>query len=161
MKTKLLYSSRTNWNSLYIYCAIALILGGIIYRLFRPQKPIFFDWIGFTGFYGLIGSFRQNSLYLAPHLPDWVIYSLPDGLWAFAYALIITRIWMNSPSGFKYFWLASIPILVLGFEILQYSGIIPGTFCYLDLIVGFIGLIAGIVLGNKTIKQKTYENELE
>ena len=162
MKTNPLYFSKTNWNGLDIFlCAFALILGGIIYILFRPKEVIFFTWIRLAGFDQWIGSLRQDSLSIMPMLPDWLIYSLPNGLWAFAYALLITRIWNNSLSGFKYFWMASIPGLVLGYEILQYSGIIHGTFCYSDLFAGLLGLSAGMVLGNKTIKQKKHEKELE
>jgi hypothetical protein len=82
-----------------------------------------------------------------PILPKWIVYSLPNGLWAFAYALLITGIWSDSKSCVKYFWMGSIPVLVLGFEILQYPGIIRGTFSMQDIALGIAGITVGIIVG--------------
>jgi hypothetical protein len=155
MKTKPLYFSGKNWNRLHIIlCALTLILGGIIYILFRPKEAIFFSWIRTLGFEGLISSFRQIPQSFKLHLPEWFVYSLPNGLWAFAYALLISQIWSGSNSVFRYFWIASIPGLVLGFEILQFTGTIPGTFCFQDIALGIAGMTIGSILGSKSIKQK-------
>jgi len=162
MKTKILYFSRKNWTELCIYlCAIALITGGIIYLLFRPNEALFFRWMRTLGFNSLISYFRQISLSINLNLPEWVVYSLPNGLWAFAYALLITLIWADSKSRFRYFWIASIPILVLGFEILQFAGTIPGTFCFQDIIHGIAGMTLGIILGSKSNQPKNHENKME
>jgi hypothetical protein len=160
MKTKSLYFSGKNWTGLHIFmCAIALIAGGIIYLLFRPDEVLFFRWMRTLGFKSLISYFRQNSFSINIHLPEWVVYSLPNGLWAFAYALLITRIWAGSKSTFKYFWIGSIPGLVLGFEILQFTGTIPGTFCLQDIALGMTGMTIGYILGSKSVKPKNHENK--
>jgi hypothetical protein len=95
--------------------------GGLIYIYLRPYH-------------------LENQLF-----PDWMVYSLPNGLWAFAYALIITRIWGRNKSWPRIIWLASIPALVLGFETLQFWGIVHGTFCLQDLALGLTGIILGII----------------
>jgi hypothetical protein len=162
MKTKSLYFSGKNWTGLQMFlCAIALIAGGIIYLLFRPNEVLFFRWMRTLGFNSLISSFRQTSLSIKLHLPEWTVYSLPNGLWAFAYALLISRIWTGSKSGFRYFWIASIPVLVLGFEILQFTGTIPGTFCFQDIALGTAGMTIGNILGSKSNQSKSHENEME
>jgi len=53
--------------------------------------------------------------------------------------------------------MASIPVLVLGYEILQYAEIIPGTFSIQDIALGMIGLITGIKIGITIIKSDNYE----
>ena len=140
-----------------LLCAFAIFLGGIIYILFRPTEIVFFNWIPSVGLDNWFNMTRQKSLSLYPYLPEWIVFSLPNGLWAFAYALLITVIWSGSKSLTKYFWMASIPLLVLGFEILQYSGVIPGTFCVQDITLGLVGLITGIQVGIETNKFKNHE----
>jgi len=45
----------------------------------------------------------------------------------------------------KYFWYLSIPVLVFGFELLQLSGDLPGTFCWSDLLWGALGITLGFL----------------
>lgn len=162
MKTKPLCFSRKNYTGYYILLSTAsLLLGGIIYLLFRPLKVLFFNWIRAVGLESQLNLVRLKSLPISRYLPDWVVYSLPNGLWAFAYALLITVIWSGSKSWLRYFWMASIPVLVLGYEFLQYARIIPGTFCVQDIIVGLAGLIIGILVGLKTIKPQNHEKASE
>jgi hypothetical protein len=136
--------------------AIALLGGGCIYLFLRPGDLVFHRWIRAAGldWYNPPG---LNSTLLVRHFPEWFIYSLPDGMWAFAYALIITVIWSGSRSPLKFFWMASIPLLVLGFEILQATGIVRGTFSMADLAFGLTGVILGIIAGLKTNKKHQHE----
>ena len=129
--------------------------------LFRTSEPIFFNWISAAGLDSWFSVARQRSLSLNLHLPEWIVFSLPNGLWAFAYALLITGIWSDSKSWLRTFWMASIPLLVIGFEILQYLGIIPGTFCIHDIALGMAGLITGILVGIRTIKPNNHEKAFE
>jgi hypothetical protein len=162
MNKKFHYLTAKYFNGFYFWlAAIALLAGGIIYILFRTSEPVFFNWIRAAGLDNWLNFARNRSLSLTPHLPDWVVYSLPNGLWAFAYSLLITAIWSGNKSRLKYFWMASIPLLVLGYEILQYPKIIPGTFCIQDLTLGIAGLTIGIILGMKIIKPVYHEKVLE
>lgn len=148
MKMNFLYLSGNKYYRLCILlCAFAIFLGGMIYILFRPNEAIFVNWTSTVGLDNWLNIARHKSHTLYLYLPEWIVFSLPNGLWAFAYALLITVIWSGSKSMTKYFWMASIPLLVLGFEILQYTGVIPGTFCLQDITLGGIGLIAGIQVG--------------
>jgi hypothetical protein len=108
-----------------IVLALAALSGGLaIYLLLR------------------IPGWHHKSIVLS-----WLVYSLPDGLWAFAYALLISSIWANSRTRVRSFWLASIPVPVLGFELAQKSGMIPGTYDPVDLIFCSVGIVAGILAG--------------
>jgi hypothetical protein len=143
----------------FVVAGIAIFAGGIIYIFFRSSKFIFFRWICHTGLNEWLDQIRLHSLNSNNHIPGWIIFSLPDGLWAFAYALIITSIWKDSRSWIKYIWYFSIPILVLGFEFLQLAGIVRGTFCIQDIVLGIAGLFIGILTGLQKSKQFNYENE--
>lgn len=162
MKRKFHYPTAKYFNGFYFWLsAIALLAGGIIYILFRTSEPVFFSWIRAAGLDNWLSFARNSSLSLTPHLPGWVVYSLPNGLWAFSYALLITAIWSDSKSWLKYIWMASIPVLVLGFEILQLTGFIPGTFSLQDMALGIAGLIGGVIVGIKIIKPFYYEKASE
>jgi hypothetical protein len=162
MKTEFHYRTAKYFKGFYFWLsAIALLAGGIIYILFRTSRPAFFNWISAVGLDGWLNFARNSSLSLTPLLPGWIVYSLPNGLWAFAYALLITSIWSGSKSWLRYIWISSIPVLVLGFEILQFARIIPGTFSIQDIAFGITGLTFGIIVGIKTIKPDYHEKALD
>lgn len=60
----------------------------------------------------------------------------------------------------KYLWFATIPVLIFGFEFLQYLGLIKGTFSFPDLIAGFCGILAAITIELLTNKTNNYEKKI-
>jgi len=131
---------------------LALVSGGFIYLFLRTTEPVFFVWLNLHHAYLFASS---------QGIPEWIVYSLPNGLWAFAYALFITKIWCGSRSWLRTFWMTSIPVLVLGFEFLQYTGIVRGTFCLQDIVLGTAGIIIGVFFGLINLKLNHYENPSE
>jgi hypothetical protein len=149
MKKKLLHFSVFNAGVLNVaFSAFAITLGGLIYIFFRPSEHVFFKWINLP---------RDIYFFHSLPLPEWIVFSLPNGFWAFAYALLITHIWSGSRSWLRYFWMSSIPLLVLGFEMLQQARILAGTFCMQDIVLGILGLLLGIIVGIKISKSNNYE----
>jgi hypothetical protein len=145
MHQKPLFPPANDSRRLFILLSvIAVLSGGMIYVLLRPAGHVFF--------YRFIP---------VQSVPEWIVFSLPNGLWAFAYALLITGIWSGSKSLLRYFWMATIPLLVLGFEFLQLAGIIPGTFCMQDVALGAAGLILGMIVANKIVKSKNHERTFD
>ena len=71
-----------------------------------------------------------------------------------AYTLLITSIWYKQRTIIKYFWFGTIPLLVLGFELLQYPGWVSGTFCLEDLAFGMLGMLAGVIINKILINEK-------
>ena len=139
-----------------LWSALAVFAGGIIYILFRPTEPVFLNWFRAIGIENWLGIVREQSLSFTHVLPQWLVYSLPNGLWAFAYTSIVLIIWKGSSSFLKYFWYLSIPILVFGFELLQLTGYLQGTFCLYDVTWG----VLGITLGMLTVHGKNYNLNL-
>jgi len=162
MYNKLFYSSAIYSGRFYIFfSALALLLGGSIYIFLRPSEHVFDRWIAAIGLDNWFDPARQGALTPALHLPQWIVFPLPNGFWAFAYALIITSIWSGSKSWFRYLWMASIPLLVLGFEALHYTGIIRGTFCIQDIAMDVAGLTLGIAIGLTINKPNNHEKVFE
>jgi hypothetical protein len=158
MKIKPLYFSGSSLNILPLLFSLLALLSGIaIYLLFRDGVPSFVARMHDPGLSGLISTVRQKALLTREHMPAWIVYSLPDGLWSFAYAVLITSIWWRSKSWLKYGWMATIPVLIFGFEMLQYAGIIPGTCSTYDIVLGMIGIIVGVTVGILTTKPIHHE----
>ena len=144
MANKLHISKHWYSSTSLLWPLLALAAGGLIYILLRPLEPVFFTWIRTLGLESWLIALRGQQD-TAHALPDWLVYSLPNGLWAFAYTFLMIRLWRRSRSVVKYVWYLSIPLLVFGFELLQLSGTIRGTFSRVDLLFGALGILTGVI----------------
>lgn len=120
----------------FFHCFLPIILGGMIYVLFRPLSLKMFDWFEFIGLMDIIlkmRDFSQNYLFF----PNWFYYALPDGLWTYAFTSSFMLIWGKS-STLKY-WLAIPFILSIIPELLQYFNLLVGTFDLYDLLFQLFG----------------------
>lgn len=133
----------------YLYAFVSILIGGLIYILWRAETIRFFGWIDYDWLNNSLQMVRVLGRNMRPYFPDWVIFSLPNGLWSFSYALIISYMWVGKNSKVKYFWLSSIPLLCLGYEVLQLLGVIGGVFCYIDLTFCFFGMLGGFYLSKQ------------
>lgn len=131
---------------------LPIILGGLIYILWRPVDAVFFEWIKMLGFEEMLHWREHNFSEFSSYSPQWIIYSLPDGLWAFSYTFIIIRIWSGINSKIKFFWIATIPLFIIGLEVLQLTNLVRGTFSIPDLIVSVFGILFGIFTASKITK---------
>lgn len=128
-----------------LIAVLPLLLGVLIYLLFRPGTVRVFQWLAFAGLQEPLALIRAYTMGLLPLVPEWLVYSLPNGLWAFSYSFIITDYWWKQANFLKYFWLLSVPAVGLGYEVMQFAGIIPGTFCYHDLLFCTAGITTGFL----------------
>ena len=112
---------------------IALSVGGMIYVFFRPGSIIMFKWFPFLG-----AIHQQVSMFCTVCLPDFLVYSIPDGLWLFSYILLIGVIW-----NFNYhrciFLIMLLPVYAILHEMLQLYHMVP---CYFDILDFFVYVIA-------------------
>ncbi len=142
-------------QGIYLLTFISVFTGGMIYVLWRQDTVRFFGWLDAIGLYPPVETIRSYSLPLYPLIPNWIVYSLPNGLWAFGYALVIVYLWRGNSSNIKYFWYATIPVLAIGWEMSQYFGLITGIFCYNDLFLSSAGIGFGAILGLKYNREVT------
>lgn len=144
-----------------LVATISLLLGGGIYIYLRAPEFVFFGWIRNAGFGDLLESARNHGATGSHLLPDWIVFSLPSGLWAFAYTVIIATIWSGNRSRIRFVWWATIPLLVFGYEFLQHLAILPGTFSPVDLAMGMAGILLGILITTTHFKTQSHENAIE
>lgn len=127
-------------------CAIAFLsvfAGGLIYAFCRPGEACFPGWLGQPGLGSWIDAIRSFTLPPSAALPEWTVYSLPNGLWAFAYALVIVHIWQRRKTAMGILCLASVPVVPVAHEWMQYVQVLPGTGCLVDVLLGLFGAALG------------------
>ena len=102
---------------------LSLLLGFLIYLFFRPNNLIYNNFISFP----IKLNIESNSL-----ITNFLIYSLPNGLWSFSYAQLIFHIYKDYTS--KIILLSSIMVFLgILIEIFQYQGFISGIFDLFDI----------------------------
>lgn len=93
------------------------------------------------------------------NMAEWIKYSLPDGLYSAAYILIIDAIWWKENSIVKFIIISLIPVVTICSELLQYYGLVKGTFdmydlaCYLFPPMIYLFYIYILSKSNKSKKQ--------
>ena len=111
---------------------MVLLMGGIvIYMLFRSSNMLVFRLTDALGMQGLTDGWRKAADGIA--LPEWALYSLPNGLWALSYVVLIDGLFHRYSLDTRMAWAAAIPLCGVAGEILQAAGIVPGTFDWVDI----------------------------
>lgn len=120
---------------------LPILLGGIIYVLFRSTKLLMFRWFEFIGIMPFILHLRIHHVIL----PGWVLYSLPDALWVYSLSLFIGILWYNGDKG--RLWIIFLFSLACGAgaECAQYFHLIPGCFDLIDLCFQILATFTAIL----------------
>ncbi|MGE7665811.1 hypothetical protein ACQKMN_08815 [Ureibacillus composti] len=138
-----------NHHSLY-HIYIPIIIGGLIYTLFRVDTLLIFKVYEVLQVDVFIKRLRENTMFWG--IPNFVKYSLPDGLWVYAFTYYIASIWKfdESENKAKYIFM-SIPLICgLGGELIQLFYQKVGTFDLQDLVISLIAYIAGYIAVKKS-----------
>jgi hypothetical protein len=130
---------------------LTLLCGGLIYVLFRTATLKMFGWYETVGLGGLTNELQKLTFQFANESPEWILFSLPDGLWIFSYVTLILVIWQNTVSIKNIFWILVIPILAIGSEVGQLFGLIIGTFDFVDLLLYILGMTLPFIIYSKSI----------
>lgn len=110
-----------------------------------------FDWISKMGLDNFIYPIRELLVQFKVNLPNWVYFSLPDGLWVYSFTSALLILW----NGKLNLWLI-IPFFFGVFcEVAQGLEILNGTFDIMDIFFTFISLIVAVLI----IKSKFKQNE--
>lgn len=119
-------------NKITIAVIAPLIVGGLIYILFRPETLIMFDWFEKAGLLQFIQDLR-TSFKGKLILPQWIIYNLPDALWILSFTNLMLLIWQLKLTKNSIFWILLAPTIGVFSELGQATGILAGTFDLNDL----------------------------
>ena len=143
---QLYYREYSNTQRVFkiILSFIILIIGGLIYVGCREKSLLMFDWFQQLGINNEIDTFRgfvnSDGIY------GWVKNSLPDGLWLFAYMFLVDAIWNGSKSISSYIFIYSLPFFALLSEFLQYFGLVPGVFDWIDVVSYLFAIVLFIFI---------------
>lgn len=133
---------------------LTILLGGFIYVFFRVESLRMFSWFNSISLTKLIMTIRDYTLNYDLLIPDWVKFSLPDGLWLFSFISLILITWKNEINSSNLFWLIGLPIIALLSEIGQSISIVPGTFDWIDIAMYLTGFMLPFIINKKSITIK-------
>ena len=142
-------SVRMTLRYLLVCCGLPILLGGLIYILFRDTDMWMFRWADAVGISGAISAARGAAAPLAPHLPAVVLYSLPDGAWVLACTALFARLWSDGPLWMRLAWISVCPVLAIGSELAQLAGWIRGTFDTWDVLLIALATAGGLLLARQ------------
>lgn len=146
-------TDKTNITSLtIIHCLAPLLLGGLLYILFRSTELRMFKWFSAIGFDNAIYLARTEFHQIRGILPNWTYYCLPDGLWVYSFTSALLIYWKNDFQKAK-LWLMIPFITGILIEIMQGFKLFPGTFDYLDLTFTSLGFLLSKIIINSKFNQ--------
>jgi hypothetical protein len=120
-------------NFFIFFILFPIILGCLIYMIFRSTNILLFEWFNNLGLLSIAMDirifFNEDNIIVS----NFITQNLPDGLWVFSFTSSFFLIWGGySHHKISYFY---IPItLALISEFGQFFGFVVGTFDYLDVI---------------------------
>ena len=139
-------------RSILVHCILPMLAGCGLYVLFRPANLKIHDWFQTVGI-----EFPEYYHRFHFRLPDYYIYNLPDGLWAYSLVSIILIIHFRENDLLLKAFLALSIIVAIGSELAQLTPRVHGTFDPIDLI--FIGLgISLAIINHRNIKSKIIQS---
>ena len=145
---------RIRWR--YVLIAMSMLLGLYLYFMYRSQDTIvnaLFAKLGAREF-----PFLMNIWHKHYAIPQWCMYSLPEGLWVFSATLLSIR--LEFPIREKRIHLKYLPFLfVMLVEFVQVLGITNGQFDWLDIFVSFIFTVLALIIPSKEQKKNAIESK--
>lgn len=117
-----------------VFVFLPLFLGACIYYYTRPSSIYFLKWINYLS--------SIKPIYKV-ELPYWIVYHLPDALWAFAFTSSFLIIWNKTVNKQTVFWL-SLPIIISILIEINYGTFDP-TGLFFVIIGGSLPLLYFIV----------------
>lgn len=122
----------TRYSGLQVFAAFtALLIGGFIYMIYRTEKLLMFRVAESMGLGERIRAWRDA---VTLSLPEWIIYNLPNALWASSFILIVDALLKTGSSRQKLLIASIIPAIGVISELMQFFGFLPGTFDILDVL---------------------------
>jgi len=136
---------------LAVHVVSPTIVGFIVYLLWRSPN---LRWVGWMKAVGLDRSFHEIRAWSDPlrgYVPEWLLFSLPDGLWVYALTAGMVLIWAGERGLVSRLWVACGLILGAGAELLQALDFIPGTFDWHDMIASVSAAAVALLAANRCL----------
>ena len=117
---------------------LLIFTGGMIYILYRPENLLLFRLTDSLGVTPLIDVVRSNSSRII--LPSFMINSMPAGLWAGSYLIMMYITTKFHTRRIRLMLTLPLPTMAIILEFMQFLGWCPGTFDIYDLICYIVPL---------------------
>ena len=114
---------------------LPVLIGGAIYSLWRSKTLLLFTFYRWIGLDQPVQALRVQVASFKHLIPGPILYSLPDGLWVYAFTALMGCIWFSAPrSSAKLLWTLLPVSMAVGAEIGQGFRLVPGTFDWSDML---------------------------
>lgn len=113
---------------------------GLMYISFRPDTLKMFHFFKVFGLLDYLDELQHNPA----RVPMWMLYNLPDGIWLFAYSILIGAIW-NFKIRDCWMFILVMPSICIPHEFLQGLGIMHGTYDPSDVLAYLLAIIIGFL----------------
>ena len=120
---------------------VLFIAEGLLYLTFRSTELNMFRLYEHAGPW--VESLREWGSGLS--LPQWVRYSLPDGLWLLSYLLLVDAIW-NKFDKASFIWYLCMPAVAFGSELAQMCWGFTGTYDMMDLVCYSAAVVITLII---------------
>jgi len=124
---------------------LAMLVGGLLYLLYRPTSLLMFRWFEALGLDSAVEQLRAVATQ-HPRPPAWAINSLPHALWLLSGLLLFAWIWRGRAGSAASAWMGVLVAFAAGGEIGQWCGLVPGTFDPIDLALVVAACIAFLAI---------------
>lgn len=98
----------------------------------RDKSLVMFNWVEYLGLLEYLDCLRKG--FNTSAWPQWVVFSLPSGLWVSSYIFFMHLLWTDGNKKARYVWTLCLPFVAITSEILQKYGVCPGTFDFCDIL---------------------------
>jgi hypothetical protein len=122
--------SLPNLQRYFMYVIMPFSLGCFLYAVGRPLSILI---IGDTL------KLHNNDVIIK--LPQWLIYSAPDGLWLYSFLMWLILTWRNEASTQAFFWYLLLIAFAISSELLQKYSFISGTFDRNDMLAYLFAIL--------------------
>ena len=128
-----------------ILSIILVSIGGCIYLMQRTTGLLMFRIIDFLGMTDVVATLRTYAM----QWPEFVVFSLPGGLWSASYVLLADAVFAGQSNLIRLSWGSLIPMIGVVSELLQAMGLCPGTADWQDAVcygVPYVVYVVWVIL---------------
>ena len=127
-----------------IHVVLPVLAGALVYVAWRSPSLRVFAWADSVAAGRWVETLRVSAAPCRARLPGFVLFCLPDGLWAYAFAASVRLVWAGSRTrSARLWWRATVAAVVVP-ELAQGFGLLPGTFDVWDLVVSIAAMVAAV-----------------
>ena len=133
-------NQKKTWIKTCTFCIafLCVFMCGMMYISFRPDTLKMFHFFKVFGVLDFLEELQHNPA----RVPSWMLYNLPDGIWLFAYSILIGSFW-NFKIKDCWMFILVMPSICIPHEILQGLGIMHGTYDSSDVLAYILAIISG------------------